>query len=151
MGKSQDTFSKKEKEKKRRKKKEEKARKKEERQANSEGGSLGAMIAYVDEMGNIVDTPPDLTKKKEVEAEHIELGVPKRIHEEEEAERQGKVVFFHDSKGYGFITDLKSQEKFFYHINNCIDEVEENNLVTFELEKGVKGMNAVNVKKLFNK
>ena len=64
MAKSQDTYNKKEKEKKRLKKRLEKKARAEERKANSEGGELENMMAYVDEDGNITDTPPDPTKKK---------------------------------------------------------------------------------------
>ena len=63
MARSQETFNKKEKEKKRLKKRQEKQLKKEERKANSKGGGLENMLAYVDENGHITDTPPDRTKK----------------------------------------------------------------------------------------
>lgn len=148
MGRSQESFSKKEKEKKRLKKKQEKQQRKEERQANSEGGGLDAMIAYVDEFGNIVDTPPDpATKKEEINAEDIEIGVPKREEEEMPAERKGRVEFFNDSKGYGFIKELITQEKYFVHVNGLIDHIQERDMVIFELEQGLKGINAVRVKK----
>lgn len=147
MARSSETFSKKEKEKKRLKKRQDKLIKKEERKANAGGGDLDSMIAYVDEFGNIVDTPPDLTKKKKVSAESIELGVPKREKEELQTEFKGKVAFFNSSKGYGFINDSDSGEKYFVHINGCIDHIEENDSVVFEIERGQKGMNAVNVKK----
>lgn len=147
MSKSQETFSKKEKEKKRQKKKEEKARKREERKASSEGGGLDNMMAYLDEFGNIVDTPPDPTKKKkEIKAENIQLGVPKR-EDVEDVVNEGKVTFYNDSKGYGFIKDMNSQESYFFHVNGMLEEVVENDKVTFDLEKGQKGLNAVNVKK----
>ena len=78
MGKSQETFSKKEKEKKRLKKRQEKLAKREERKSNPKK-SFEEMIAYVDENGNLSDTPPDLTKKKKpIKAEDIELGIPAR-------------------------------------------------------------------------
>ncbi|MCB9359853.1 MAG: cold shock domain-containing protein [Flavobacteriales bacterium] len=147
MAKSQQTYNKKEKEKKRLKKRQDKLLKKEERKANSTGGDLEDMIAYVDENGMITDTPPDPTKKKKViKAENIEIGVPKREVEEEETVRQGKVSFFDSSKGFGFILDMKSQEKFFVHVSGLIDDVGEDDKVTFELERGMKGMNAVKVK-----
>lgn len=59
MAKSQATFMKKQLEKNRQKKKEEKALRKQERQENSPGGGLDNMMAYVDENGNITDTPPE--------------------------------------------------------------------------------------------
>jgi len=148
MGKSQETFSKKEKEKKRIKKRQDKLLKKDERKASSPGGDLDSMMAYVDEYGNITDTPPDPTKKKKVIASNIELGVPKREDEPEEKERSGKVTFFNDSKGYGFIKDLATQENVFVHANGCTDQIAENDMVTFEVERGMKGMNAVRVKKV---
>jgi cold shock CspA family protein len=148
MGRSQETFSKREKEKKRKKKKEEKLRKKEERQASSEGGGLDNMIAYVDEFGNPTDTPPDPdVKKKAVKAEDIQIGVPQREEEDSDPVHEGKVTFFNESKGYGFIRSMKDQESYFVHVNGLMEEVVENDRVTFELERGQKGMNAVNVKK----
>src|SRR5690606_2231679 len=103
MAKSQETYSKKEKEKKRLKKRQDKLAKKEERKASSEGGGLENMMAYVDENGNITDTPPDpALKKKIIKASSIEIGVPKRVEEDLTTERQGKISFFNDSKGYGF-------------------------------------------------
>ena len=149
MGKSQETFNKKEKEKKRQKKKQEKQQKREERKNNpTSGGDLDSMMVYVDEFGNLTDTPPDPTKKvKEISAESIELGIPKRI-DEEPAIREGKVEFFNDQKGFGFIKEITTQEKYFVHVNGLIDEIQEGDKVTFDLEKGMKGMNAVNVKKI---
>jgi cold shock CspA family protein len=149
MAKSQETYSKKEKEKKRLKKRQDKALKKEERQSNSEGGGLENMMAYVDEFGNITDTPPDPTKKKTViKASSIELGVPKREESDEAEGNTGKVTHYNDSKGYGFIKDSSTQDNFFFHVNGLIDEVVEGDNVTYELERGQKGMNAVNVKKI---
>lgn len=147
MSKSQETFNKKEKEKKRLKKRQEKQLKREERKANSAGGGLENMMAYVDENGNITDTPPDLTKKKKIKAENIELGVPKRENEPMSSIRTGKVEYFDDSKGYGFIKADDNGEKFFVHINGCNFDIAENNRVSFETEKGPKGMVAVNVNK----
>jgi cold shock CspA family protein len=148
MAKSQETFSKKEKEKKRLKKRQDKLVKKEERKADSVGGSLESMMAYVDEYGNISDTPPDPTKKKKIIASNIEIGVPKREDEPEAAARQGKISYWNDSKGYGFIKDLVTQENVFVHVNGTLETVQEGDTVTFEVERGQKGMNAVRVKKV---
>ncbi|WP_347174940.1 cold-shock protein [Polaribacter uvawellassae] len=148
MAKSQQTYNKSEKEKKRLKKREDKRKKMEARKAETkEKGSSGIEFAYVDHNGNLTDTPPDPTLKVEVELEDIILGIPKK--EEGEAEdpiRNGKVSFFDSSKGYGFILDTDNQEKYFTHVSGLIDEITENDKVTFELEKGLKGMNAVKVK-----
>lgn len=149
MAKSKATYSKKEKEKKRLKKRQDKELKKEERKANSTGGGWESMMAYVDEFGNITDTPPDPTKKKKlVDASSIEIGISRREDEEVPAERKGRIAFFNDSKGYGFINEIGTQEKFFVHANGLLQEVKENDQVTFELERGLKGMNAINVKKI---
>ncbi len=150
MAKSQETFNKKEKEKKRLKKRKEKEQKREERKTNSEseGGGLKNMMAYVDENGNITDSPPDPTKKKKINVESIEIGVPKREEEATTSIRKGRVEFFNDSKGFGFIKELETQEKYFVHVKGLMEEIEENDRVTFELERGLKGMNAVRVKKV---
>ena len=147
MGKSQETWNKKEKEKKKALKRKEKAERKEERKANSaSGGDWQDMIAYVDADGNIVDEAPDPNeKKRKIKAEDIEIGIPKKEEVEDEV-NEGTVAFFNDSKGYGFI-NKSNGEKLFYHISNTIDEVVEGNKVTFDIEKGPQGFVAVNIKK----
>lgn len=146
MGRSQQTFRKKELADKRLKKRKDKAAKRLERKDQSSSG-LDDMIAYVDENGVISSTPPDPTKKKkELKASDIEIGVPKREDEKFDPIRKGILVFFNDSKGYGFIKDSEDQEKYFVHINNMIDDIIENNKVIFEIEKGQKGLTAVRVK-----
>jgi len=147
MARPQETFGKKEKEKKKLKKREEKQRKKEERKSNAKSGDLEDMLVYVDENGQLTDTPPDPSKKVKVDAESIVIGVPKKEYVEEDPFHKGKVEFFNDSKGFGFINDLDSQEKYFVHISELIDEVKEGDNVVFEIERGMKGMNAVRVKK----
>ena len=96
----------------------------------------------------LTDTPPDPTKKRKIKAEDIEIGVPKRVHEEVDPVHKGIVEFFNHSKGFGFIKDLDSHEKYFVHINGLIDQIIEGNKVSFELERGMKGMNAVKVTKI---
>jgi cold shock CspA family protein len=73
-------------------------------------------------------------------------GAPPQNDSPEETVRQGKVKFFNDEKGYGFITDLESKDSIFVHINNLSDPLRENDQVTFEVEMGPKGPNAVNVR-----
>ena len=148
MARAQETFGKKEREKKRLKKREDKQKKKEARKANATGGGFENMLAYVDENGHLTDTPPDPSKKVKVDAKSIEIGVPKREEVEIDPIRNGRGEFFNDSKGYGFIKDLEDQEKYFVHINGCLEDIVEGNKVTFELERGMKGMNAVRVKKV---
>ena len=146
MGRSKETFGKREKEKKRLKKRQDKQLKKEERKANSKGGGLENMIAYVDEEGNILETPPDPTQKKKVKLENIEIGVPKREKTPEDDVHSGKVEFYNIEKGYGFIRDLGNNEKYFVHASGCLEEINEGDSVEYELVRGVKGLNAVKVK-----
>ena len=147
MGRSQETFNKKEKEKKKLKKKKDKEERKEERKANaSKGQSLDEMMAYVDENGNISSTPPDPKKMKAIKQEDIQIGISKQEDIPYEVVRNGIVSFFNESKGYGFIKDQETQESVFVHANGLIDQIKENNKVTFEVEMGQKGPNAVKVK-----
>jgi CspA family cold shock protein len=60
--------------------------------------------------------------------------------------KKGKVKFFNESKGFGFIKDSESENEYFVHASGLVDEVKENDEVTFELKEGRKGLNAVNVK-----
>ena len=148
MSKSQETYSKKEKEKKRLKKKKEKDEKRAERKANSKGGELDNMMAYIDEHGNISETPPDPENKIEITLEDIVIGVPKQEEFDMDATRQGKIDFFNIDKGFGFIKEIETNESYFVHYKGLIDDVEEGDKVSFELEKGMKGLNAINVKKI---
>ncbi|RAU81786.1 cold-shock protein [Pontibacter arcticus] len=59
---------------------------------------------------------------------------------------KGTVKFFNDSKGFGFIKDADSGQEYFVHISGLVNEVRENDEVTFDLQEGRKGLNAVNVK-----
>lgn len=148
MAKSRETFSKKETEKNKEKKRKEKEQRREERKANSKaGGSWEEMLAYVDEDGNITNTPPDPTKKKVIREEDIQIGVPKQESRPEDNIKKGRVTFFNTSKGYGFIRD-ESGQSIFVHINSALDPIAENDRVTFEVEMGHKGPNAVRVKLL---
>lgn len=61
--------------------------------------------------------------------------------------KEGKVKFFNDTKGYGFIVDSSSSQEYFVHVSGLIDEIREDDSVTFELQEGRKGLNAVNVKR----
>jgi len=148
MASSQETFNKRDKEKKRLKKRLDKQQKLADRKANSQGGGLENMMAYVDENGHITDTPPNPANRKKIDAGSIEIGVPKREMEETTSIRKGRVEFFNHSKGFGFIKELDTQEKYFVHVNGLIEEIKENDMVTFEIERSFKGMNAVRVKKV---
>lgn len=60
--------------------------------------------------------------------------------------KQGTVKFFNESKGYGFVKDTESNEEYFVHISGLVDEIRQDDEVTFELKEGKKGLNAVNVR-----
>ncbi len=60
--------------------------------------------------------------------------------------KTGKIKFFNQTKGFGFIKDNESDKEFFVHVSGLVDQVKENDEVTFELQEGRKGLNAVNVK-----
>jgi CspA family cold shock protein len=62
--------------------------------------------------------------------------------------QKGTVKFFNDSKGFGFIKPDNSGEDIFVHSSGLIDQIRENDKVQFEVERGKKGMNAVNVEVL---
>jgi len=148
MGKSQETFSKKEKEKKKLQKRKEKEQRREERRAAESDGGLENMLAYVDEFGNITDTPPDPNKKTKIKAENIPVSVPKKDEIEEDPIKKGRIDYFNDDKGYGFIREDETNEKFFVHVKGMIDDARLNDKVEFEVEQGPKGLNAVNVKRI---
>jgi len=59
---------------------------------------------------------------------------------------KGTVKFFNKTKGFGFIKDEESNNEYFVHVTGLVDEIQENDEVTFELKEGKKGLNAVNVK-----
>ena len=150
MGRSQDSFNKKEKEKKRLKKRKEKLERRAQRKLEKEERgklSFEDQISYVDENGNLTKTPPDPNKKKKaVKAEDIVLGVPPKDDTPMDTLRKGTVKFFNGEKGYGFIVDDETKESLFVHANNLMDPIQDNDKVEFEVEMGQKGPNAVRVK-----
>lgn len=142
-----ETAAKKEKQKKKARAKQEKANKMQERKMNNnKGKTLEQMLAYVDENGDLSSSPPDPRKKKVTNVDDISLSVS-RPSEPVDLIRKGIVTYFNDSKGYGFITDIKSKENVFMHSSQLQQPVKEGNLVTYETERGPKGMVAVRVKK----
>ena len=89
----------------------------------------------------LTSTPPtEDIKKEEINPDEIIIATPKK-EEEEPTILRGRVEFFNESRGFGFIKDLSGVEKYFFHVNNVIG----NNFVTFDLEHGVKVMNAINI------
>ncbi|HEX7845559.1 MAG TPA: cold shock domain-containing protein [Chitinophagaceae bacterium] len=145
-----DSWNKKEREKKKQREKQDKAEKMKDRKENAgEKKGLDAMLAYVDENGNIIDQPPDPRKRTEVNVKDIVIGVPPVVQpSEEELTRKGKITFFNHEKGFGFIKDQQSQESIFVHANNLSGNFNENDKVSFQTEKGPRGLYAFNVKLL---
>jgi CspA family cold shock protein len=62
--------------------------------------------------------------------------------------KTGKVKFFNEAKGYGFIVEDESNKEIFIHHSGLVDKVRENDLVSYDVIEGRKGLNAVNVKKV---
>ena len=140
------TTDKRENEKKKLARRAEKQKRKEEKKLAPKVNSLDDMIAYVDENGMITSTPTEESvKREEIKQEDIMIATPKKEKEAPTIMR-GRIEFFNTSKGFGFIKDLSGTEKYFFHINNVTGDISENDIVTFDLERGMKGMNAVNVR-----
>ncbi len=59
---------------------------------------------------------------------------------------KGTVKFFNETKGFGFIKDAETSKEYFVHSSGLKDRIKENDEVTFDLQEGRKGLNAVNVK-----
>lgn len=148
MARGNETFGKKEVRAKKDKKRKEKEKKRLDRKDQGrDGNNLDEMIAYTDEFGNISSTPPDLSQKKAVKLEDIEIATPRNVVNEDDSPiRKGIVTFFNQSKGFGFIKDSVTQNDVFVHINSTLEAIQENNKVTFEVSRGPKGLTAVNVK-----
>jgi cold shock CspA family protein len=148
MGKSKETSGKKEVRNKLAKKRKEKVQRRIDKKEQG-SKSFNDMIAWVDENGRITNTPPDPTRKKvEIELESIEIGTPKAEFRETKQEkiRTGKVIFYDDSKGYGFISDTRSRESIFVHVNECEGPIRVGDTVEFEVESSPRGPKAVRVK-----
>ncbi|WP_448519081.1 cold-shock protein [Rhodoflexus sp.] len=60
--------------------------------------------------------------------------------------QKGTVKFFNSTKGFGFIKADRTGEEIFVHVTGLIDEIRENDEVTYDTERGKKGLNAVNVR-----
>jgi len=150
MARSKESFSKKDVRTKQAKKRKEKEKRRLEKKEQGKSSSFDDMLAYVDENGTILTEPPDPAKREEVLAENIEVGIPKAGFRKSDSEkiRKGKVYNFNESKGYGFISDSKSNESIFVHVSDCNAEINNNDIVEFETEKGPQGLKAVRVKLL---
>jgi cold shock CspA family protein len=146
MPRSQETFTKKEREKKQQKKKQDKLDKMRERKENKEKGkSLDDMMAYLDENGNLTSKPPDPKRMRTFSQEEIQIGVPKQVAADPAERRTGVVTFFNDHKGFGFINDTVSHQRIFVHVNELTIPIQENDKVTFIIGTSHKGPIALQV------
>lgn len=139
------TFSKREIEKSKRAKKLAKQKRREERK-NEPADTFKEMIAYVDAYGVITDEKPEPVEMEEIELEDIEVSVPKLEVEEHKGNPTGYVEHYNVNRGYGFIKEDNSVNKYFFHQSNAEYGIEESNKVSFNLERGPRGMNAIDVK-----
>ncbi len=147
MGRSQETFNKKEVRNRKEKKRKDKEQKRLARKENEKRSSLDDMIAYVDENGLITTTPPDPNRKKSVKLEDIDISIPKKnLNQRDHSQRTGIVTYFDNSKGYGFIKDSETNERIFVHINNVLHEIQEGDPVRFVIMPGQQGPVATQVK-----
>lgn len=144
MGRSSISYNKKELEKKRAQKRKDKQQRKEERKASGGSGSLDDMIAYVDENGVITSEMPEPSNKQEIDIEEIAVSTPKK-QDVPDPILKGRVEHFNTDKGYGFIKDAGSAEKYFFHITDAFPNISEGATVSFELARGNRGLNAVKI------
>ena len=136
------TTGKRDREKAKQQKRREKQKRKEERKSGGTS-SFEDMIAYVDEFGNLSSTPVEKTTE-EVDASTIDVSTPKQ--EEVEPELfQGRVQHYNSLKGYGFIEEASTKETYFFHYSEAPHGISEGDKVSFEVERGPRGLNAVRI------
>jgi hypothetical protein len=118
------TFEKREKEKKKKQKQRKSCGAKKNAAPMHLPAAWDAMMAYVDENGRLTNTPPDPSKRVEIDASEIVLGVPRREETEEDPVHQGKVDFFDPQKGFGFINADSGRDRYFFshqrHLGRCV-------------------------------
>ena len=140
-------FNKRDREKKKQQARKEKEEKKRERKENSrDGNSLMDMMAYVDENGNLTSTPQDPSKRREVNIDEIQIGVPKGEDRNPVDEfEEGVITYFNTEKGFGFIRESKTKQSVFVHSKQLLSPVQLNDKVKFIMNKGLKGLEATEV------
>jgi cold shock CspA family protein len=149
MGRSQESFNKKNVRLKKEKRRQEKEKKRLARKETKSGGSLDDMIAYVDEKGRITSTPPDPGEKEKIKLEDIDTSIPKKDSDPGfTSAREGILTSFNESKGFGFIKDSETGDHVFVHFSEMSEEISEGTNVSFEIGKGPKGTHAKMVKKI---
>lgn len=147
-----DFFSKRDREKKKQQLRKEKEEKKRERKENArDGNSLADMIAYVDENGNLTSTPQDPTRRREYSLDEIQISAPK-AEDRDAAEQfeEGVISFYNEEKGFGFIRDSRTKQSIFVHYKQLSGPVKINDKVRFQIAKGLKGPEAIEVSIITN-
>ncbi|MBF0598111.1 cold shock domain-containing protein [Faecalibacter rhinopitheci] len=140
-----DSYSKKENIKKKVKKKQEKNLKREDRKTNNnKGKSLEDMLVYVDINGNLTKTPPHL--------QNTEEDLLARLENPNEAIDPAKlfvgVINSLNEKGFGFITEEKSNASIFFHQSQLKGEIKKYNKVSYKKESTEKGFRAIDINKI---
>ncbi len=149
MARPKETFNKRAKEQQRLKHRRDKAEKMEERKLNAKKGlKLEDMLAYVDENGNITDQAPDPKQKKLFRVEDIQIGIP--AGNVRAATHTGKLQFFNEEKGFGFIIDNQSQQRIFVHHSNLDMNVQVNDSLEYDIQHGERGLVAINIHRQSN-
>ena len=140
-------FSKRDREKKKQQAKKEKEERKKERKENArDGNSLADMIAFLDENGNLTSTPPDPSRRKEINLDDIQISTPKlEDRNQEDQFEEGIVTYFNEEKGFGFIRHLQTKQSVFVHNKQLTRSVKINDKVKFVIIKGMKGPEAAQV------
>ena len=113
------------------------------REAKARGEYKQDEFVYVDFNGNFTDTPPDPAEKEQISLDSIVISPTKKDDVDDRI--NGKVTFYDDEKGFGFIKNPFNQDSYFFHFSECPDQLTVGDKVEFELIKGEKGMNAVKI------
>ena len=60
--------------------------------------------------------------------------------------QEGTVKFFNETKGFGSINN--GNEDIFVHASGLLENIKQDDRVSFDVERGRQGLNATNVKKI---
>lgn len=146
-----ETFSKRERRKKKiERRREKELRRDERRNTVVKSKSLEEMMAYVDENGNLSNTPPDPNKMHKIAASDIVIDIPRAAPDDPEAVLTGIVNYFDPSKGYGFIINEQTKERLFVHVKSLAQpniELAMGDIVSYTAMRSPRGMQAVSVMK----
>lgn len=146
-----ETFSKRERRKKKiEKKREKELRRDERRNTVTQRKTLEEMMAYVDENGNLSDTPPDPKNVRKIAADEIAIAIPKATPADADALLTGVISYFDPVKGYGFVINELTKERLFVHVTGLAQPDTELNMgdkVSYTATRSDRGMQAISVMK----